>query len=459
MSMLKIHRTVKAAVLIGCIGITSSPALAISLDEALRASLENSSAIAAARQSWLATREAIGTNTSTSDLTARLNATGSVGQIDSKAGQGFTKSQYLSTGVTLSKNLYDGGQTKEKTLLAKINLQQASAIYAKTEQGVILGTIEAYLNVLKAGREVKLHARNLTRLEAHVNAAKIRVDAGAATPTRLAEAGARFARAQSDLILAETRLTNAEDSFRSLTGKDARNFIEPSITGNLPIDLLDAETKARDGHPDILAAIAAERAADQAFNTLQAAVRPTLAFSLSANTKTGTGTTLDRDEVTAQFVFSSPLLSTNATRSTSRRIAASFKQAKLNRAEATRKAEVTAREAFRNWQSTGIRVDAVISEIEAFRLVAKGIASEAQFGQKTTLDLLDAEKDVSDAELRLVSAEHNQLLGAFRLKAAIGSLTAEQMGLGDVLGQLANMPQPKLPFYNSFPFVRRPITD
>ena len=459
MSMLKIHRTVKAAVLIGCIGITSSPALAISLDEALRASLENSSAIAAARQSWLATREAIGTNTSTSDLTARLNATGSVGQIDSKAGQGFTKSQYLSTGVTLSKNLYDGGQTKEKTLLAEINLQQASAIYAKTEQGVILGTIEAYLNVLKAGREVKLHARNLTRLEAHVNAAKIRVDAGAATPTRLAEARARYARAQSDSILAETRLTNAEDSFQSLTGKDAGDFIEPSITGNLPIDLLDAETKAHEGHPDILAAIAAERAADQAYNTLQAAVRPTLAFSLSANTKTGTGTTLDHDEVAAQLVFSSPLISTNATRSTSRRIAASFEQSKLNRTEVTRKTEVAAREAFRNWQSTGIRVDAVASEIEAFRLVAKGIASEAQFGQKTTLDLLDAEKDVNDAELSLVSAEHNQLLAAFRLKAAIGSLTAEQMGLGDVLGQLSDMPQTPSPFYDSFPFSRKPITD
>jgi len=244
MSKLKIRQTVKAAFFIGCMGITSSPALAISLDDALRASLENSSALAAARQSWLATREAIGTNTSTTDLTARLNATGSVNQIDSKAGRGFTKSQYLSTGITLSKNLYDGGQTKEKTRLAEINLQQASAIYVKTEQSVILGTIEAYLNVLKAGREVKLHARNLTRLEAHVNASKIRVDAGAATPTRLAEARARYARAQSDTILAETRLTNAEDNFRSLTGKDARDFIEPSITGDLPIDLLDAEKKS-----------------------------------------------------------------------------------------------------------------------------------------------------------------------------------------------------------------------
>ena len=459
MSMFKIRQTIKAAVFIVCMGLTSLPALAISLDDALRASLENSSTLAAARQSWLATREAIGTNTSTTDLNARLNTTGSFGQIDSKAGQGFSKSQYLSTGVTLSKNLYDGGQTKEKLRLAEINLQQASAIYAKTEQGVILDTIEAYLNVLKAGREVKLHASNLTRLEAHVKAAKIRVDAGAVTPTRLAEARARYARAQSDSILAETRLTNDEDIFRSLTGKDARDFIEPSITRNLPIDLLDAESKAQEGHPDIMAAIAAERAADQDFNTLQAAVRPTLAFSLSANTRTGTGTALDRDEVAAQLVLSSPLLSTNATRSTSRRIAASFKQAKLNRAEATRKTEVAAREAFRNWQSTSIRVDAVTSEIEAFRLVAKGIASEAQFGQKTTLDLLDAEKDVNDAKLSLVKAEHSQLLAAFRLRAAIGNLTAKQMGLGDVLGQLADMPPTQSPFYNSFPFGRRPITD
>jgi outer membrane protein len=457
--MLKIRRTVKAAIFIGSVGLTSSPSFAISLDDALHAGLENSSALAAARQSWIATREAIGMHTSTTDLTARLNATGSVEQIDSKAGQGFTKSQYLSTGVTLSKNLYDGGQTIENTRLAEINLQQASAIYAKTEQGVILGTIEAYLNVLKVGREVKLHARNLTRLKAHVDVAKIRVDAGAATPTRLAEARARYARAQSDAILAETRLINAGDSFRSLTGKDTRDLIEPSITGNLPIDLLDAETKAQEGHPDILAAIAAERGAEQQFKTLQAAVRPTLALSLSANTKTGIGITLDRDEVAAQLVFSSPLLSTNATSSTSRKIAASFEQAKLDRAEATRKTKVAAREAFRNWQSIGIRVDAVTSEIEAFRLVAKGIASEAQFGQKTTLDLLDAEKDVNEAEISLVSAEHNQILAAFRLKAAIGSLTAEQMGLGDVLGQLADMPPTAPPFYNLFPFSRKPITD
>ena len=70
------------------------------------------------------------------------------------------------------------------------------------------------------------------------------------------------------------------------------------------------------------------------------------------------------------------------------------------------------------------------------------------------LDLLDAEKDVNDAELSLVTAEHNQLLSAFRLKAAIGNLTAEQMGLGDVLGSLQDLPDTKNPFRTTFPFRR-----
>jgi len=459
MSMLKIRQKITASILFGCMGMSTSPAIAISLDDALRAGLENSTAIAAARQSWLAMREAIGTNTSTSDLSARLNATGTVGTTDSRNGAGFKQTNSIATGVTLSKNIYDGGQTKEKTLLAQINLQMATANYAKTEQAVILGTIETYLNVLKARREVALHEQNLTRLKAHVDASRIRVEAGAATPTRLAEARARYARAQSDKILAQTRLANAEDSYRSLTGRAADNLDKPTISGYLPTDLLAAETKARADHPNILSAIAAERSADQAFNTLQAGVRPTLAFSLSANTKAATGTSQDKDELAAQLVFSSPLLSTNATRSAARRVAANHKQAKLDWAEATRKVEVAAREAFRNWEATAIRLEAVAKEIDAFRLVAKGIASEAQFGQKTALDLLDAEKDVNDAELSLVTAEHNQLLAAFRLKAATGDLTAEKLGLGEVLGSLAEMPAPQDPFYTTFPFQRRTSTD
>ena len=76
------------------------------------------------------------------------------------------------------------------------------------------------------------------------------------------------------------------------------------------------------------------------------------------------------------------------------------------------------------------------SELKASKLVAAGIASEAQFGQKTTLDLLDAEQDVNDAEFRLVTAAHNLRLAAYRLQAAIGDLTAEPLGLAMCLVSL-----------------------
>ena len=454
--MLKLNRChiITALLMSGCLGTMALPVHGETLQDALRAGLVNSETLAAARQGWVASREAIGSQSRTSDLSASFGVTGNSTETDNMDGAGYDQSSYTAASISLSKNIYDGGQTKQKTKLAELELDGAGASYIKTEQTVILDTVEAYLNVIKATREAKLLAANLKRLDAHVNAAQIRVDAGATTPTRLAEARARFARAKSDEILAQTRLSNANDAYQSLTGAMAGAFETPAIIQGLPIDILDAETIARDSHPDMLAGLAQERAAEQNFNTLKASVSPTLALSLTATSKTGSTSTLERDDVAANLVFSTPILSTNATRATARGVAARYEQAKLQRRNALRTVELGARQAFRNWQTSGTRLEAVLSEIEALNLVAKGIASEAQFGQKTTLDLLDAEQDVSDAELRLVTAEHNQLIAAFRLQAAVGRLTAAAMGLDDVMADLENMPVPADPFSSSFPFGR-----
>ena len=211
------------ALLLGLSHVGSGRLAADTLDDALRASLQNSSQIAAARQGWLAARETIQTKTSTSDLKASFSATGNQSHTDKVSSNGYKQSQYASGSVTVAKNLYDGGQTKANTKLAQIQLDQATANYLSTEQQVILSSIEAYLTVLKSRRVVALNDANLKRLEAHVNAARIRVEAGAATPTRLAEAEARYARAKSNALVAATDLQNAEDSYKSLTGLTASN--------------------------------------------------------------------------------------------------------------------------------------------------------------------------------------------------------------------------------------------
>ena len=78
------------------------------------------------------------------------------------------------------------------------------------------------------------------------------------------------------------------------------------------------------------------------------------------------------------------------------------------------------RKNFRSLETARSQVTAVQAEVEASRLVADGIRNEFEFGQKTSLDVQDAEQDVNDAELRLVSAQHDLLLSAYRLQAALG---------------------------------------
>ena len=442
------------ALLLGLSHVGSGRLAADTLDDALRASLQNSSQIAAARQGWLAARETIQTKTSTSDLKASFSATGNQSHTDKVSSNGYKQSQYASGSVTVAKNLYDGGQTKANTKLAQIQLDQATANYLSTEQQVILSSIEAYLTVLKSRRVVALNDANLKRLEAHVNAARIRVEAGAATPTRLAEAEARYARAKSNALVAATDLQNAEDSYKSLTGLTASKMTLPVIPGDLPTEITRAEQLAGTSHPNVQAAMAAERAAEQSFDTLKASVSPTVSLSLSATSKDATGTSSDSDVLAGSLVLSTAILSTNATRAKARNIAAAHQQAKYAYREALRAVEVAARAAFRTEQTARINLQAVQRELAASKLVAAGIASETQFGQKTTLDLLDAEQDVSDAELRLVTAEHNLRLAAYRLQAAIGALTADAMGLGAVLGELTEMPAPTDPFSKNFPFSR-----
>ena len=104
-----------------------------------------------------------------------------------------------------------------------------------------------------------------------------------------------------------------------------------------------------------------------------------------------------------------------------------------------RQISLAVRNAFRNLETARSQRAAVNAELVASRLVATGITNEFQFGQKTTLDVLDAEQDVNDAELRQVTADHAILVASFRLRVARGQLTAATLGLDDVLGPLEEM--------------------
>ena len=414
---------------------------ALTLEDALNASLEASRELASSRESWIAGRESVFSSSGSGDFGLTFSGSGSVSRTDS--GSGYKKSDTYSNKVTLSKNLYDFGKVKQNTILAEINLDRAYASYKKTEQSVILETSNAYLSLIKARRELELKKNNRERLSAHVSAAKLRVDEGTDTPTGLAEAISRYSRARADEILAVTSVENAEDLFQKLTGIDKEGMSEiselPLLKLEFPGSVLEASIKAKEKNPNVLIAIAAEKAASQTIIAIKTKQRPDISFSLS-----GTEGEVS-DSVSLSLSLSSPLYNSQSAVASARKTVSDHSKARIDLEEARAKAELEGRSAFRDWQAAVTALEAVKSEIEASQLAADGIRNEVEFGLKTALDLLDAEKNVKDAEIRLVSAEHDQLIAGLKLSAAVGTLTPKTLGLNYSYDDFNTLPRPKNP--------------
>ena len=163
-------------------------------DETLAAALGNSLSLQSSRQEWLAAREEIGTSVSTSEWRSTGTFTGSHTKKDAASARksGFLDSQSVNATISLSKNIYDGGQTDQTSQLRQLQLGVAEAKLRAAEQQVLLSAIQTYLSVVKARQEVDLNQTNVDRLEEHVAAATVRLEAGASTQTAVAQAESRL---------------------------------------------------------------------------------------------------------------------------------------------------------------------------------------------------------------------------------------------------------------------------
>ena len=423
-------------------------ALGLSLEEALVQSLKNSNKIASSRDSWIAARESVFSSNATKESSLKYSGSGSLSETDS--GSGYTGSDSYSNKITFSKNIFDGGQSVESRKLAEIQLESATASFRNTEQGVVLETVQSYLNLSKSYQEIELLKNNVLRLEKHVAAAKVNLAEGMATPTSLADAEARYARAKADTAVFATSLENAKDLFFKLTRMQADNDLGEAhllrVDHILPKSQQLAEELALKNSPTVMISKLAEKAASQELQLARVKQNPTLGLSLSATQSNSS------DSISASISVSAPLYSTDSTVSGARKKVALHSQSMIDLKEAIDNSKIEARSAFRDYEGAKITLRAVEAEVEASRLVVEGVAKELKFGLKTTLDLLDAEKGFNDAELRLVQARHDIILKEFKLIAATGGLTANNLGIGHILDKLSDSPRPENPLKNPLNF-------
>lgn len=427
--MLKISACQKSMIALLMLGWAVMPAWAQdkTAQDSLQAGLSQSGELDIQRQAFVIARQAIASANSGNDLTGSFSLSGSDVRTDAKdTAGGFSSSKSRVGTVTLKKQIFDFGEADEKIEAARYGLDVARANYQRTEQQVILNILSAHLKVRTAQKALAIRQANEKRLSAQTQAEQIKLDAGTSTPTRLAEAEARLAKARSDTIAAETSLISEQENYQSLTGLDYFG-LGPLFLPNdhLPKNIDDAEQLALQAHPSILSAIANEKKVAQDFSILRSSLLPKINFSVSAAQTDKTGTSGDKDEITSKLELSTPFLVTEGSRAASRRSSASLSQAKIQLSEARRTVSLQARKSYRDYQTALAQLDAVEAEKKAAELVAKGTASEVEYGLKTFLDQLDAEQALSDAELRYVQIQQSILLNGFGVLQATGQLTSE----------------------------------
>ena len=339
-----------------------------------------------------------------------------------------TVANAASVGLTASITLYDGGQNKYALAAAKEAVLSTRQALIGVEQRVLLTTVGAFMEVRRSRKTAILRQNNVRVIQEELRAAKDRFEVGEITKTDVALAEARLAASKSALAVAKGERVQAEENYKQTVGSLPKSLSAPGRLPKLVNSALASKKSAVQHHPDIIAVQHDIKQAEYNMKRAEAAFRPNVSLSSSLNY-----TDKEADEFQRSGSIS---LSAEGTIYTGGRLPALLRQATA-RWDAQRsilhltllRVEQEAGGAFALLQMARAGREASEEQIRASRVAFEGVREEAKVGARTTLDVLNAEQELLDAQAGLISAEADEQIAAYRLLAQMGKLTVDDLNL------------------------------
>ncbi len=345
-----------------------------------------------------------------------------------------TSTSSASTSATLSASmtLYDFGRTALSVDLANENVLMARDALVGAEQNVLLRAVQAFLNVRSAHETALLQANNVRLLTQELRAARDRFDVGEITQTDVSLAEAALAAAKSAEAAARGQLMIAREEYLAAVGHYPNGLQVPPRTPVTANSLSAAKAVARGHHPDILSAQRAVTVADLATEISRRSMLPTASASASLTGTINSGTSVDTSTTAVGVTISGPIYMGGKLSALYRKAKA---QAQASRAGLNLSVMGVEQSVANAWAQLAVAqasLQASDQQIRARRVALRGAKEEASLGARTTLDVLNFEQDLLNAETSRISAQSNEYLAVYSLLAAMGLLTADHLGLGVV---------------------------
>ena len=334
-------------------------------------------------------------------------------------------------GITISQTIYDGLKTANSVRSAESQVRGQRELLRNTEQLVLLDAATAYMNVLQNGALVELQRQNLQALREELRAARDRFSVGEITRTDVAQAEASVANAESELSLAESNLNTSNAVFYQVTGLRATK-LSPGrpIDSLLPNSLPKAVDLGLSRHPAVKAAQFAVDAALANVKVAESALSPQVSLNGSAASDYNSSLNVERSTSAAVALnLTVPIYQGGAEFATIRQSKELLGQ---NRIEVDVNREQVRANVVQFWgslQAAKAAIESAQASVAANEIALRGVREEWRVGQRTTLDVLNAQTALFDARASLVIAQRDRVVASYAVLSASGDLNSTRLGL------------------------------
>jgi len=336
-------------------------------------------------------------------------------------------------GVTVSQTLFNGFKTANSVRVAELQVQSGREALRNVGQGVLLDAVTVYTNVLANQSLVDAQRANVAFLQETLGITQKRLNAGDVTPTDTAQAEARLSRGRADLNAAEVNLAVSQATYAQVIG-NAPTLLRPAETVDrlLPRSRDDATGLAFREHPAVMAASFDFDVASTSIRVAESSLMPTITLQGSVSRSRQSDPTLgsagtDQASVTGQLT--QPIYDGGMAASQTRQAKELATQSRLVLDQVRNQSRTAAVGAWVANEGAKVAVTASEAEVRAATVALQGVQREAAGGQRTTVDVLNAQQDLILAKARLIGALRDRVIASYTLLSAIGRLDVKNLGL------------------------------
>jgi outer membrane protein len=405
-----------------------------SLKEALNAAYKFNPRLDAARALQRATDEEVPRALSGYRPTVAGSADTTYEKSKTRPGQGTEEGNPRGYAVGVTQPIFRGFRTKNAVSLAEATVRAGWEALRNTESSVLLEAVTAYGDVVRDQAILTLRENNVTVLTRDLSATQARFQAGEVTRTDVEQAKARRAGAVAALDLARANLKTSRAVFERVIGHPPSKLVEPRPSALVPKGLSESTEIALRESPAVVAALYNEQAARFNIDLIRGELLPSVQLEANYARRLDPSSGIeDAESTTVTGRLTVPFYTGGEVEARVRQA----KQTQLQRLQEIEQArtEVQAQvvTAWSQLQAAKAAVESDNVAVTANRVALAGVREEERVGQRTLLDVLNAEQELLNSEVTLATDRRNVVVASYTVVQAIGRLNAQELAVSSLV--------------------------